>query len=863
MPPPQPKSRPLSTSFRVLSTHPAKILLATACLAGHFAICLGSETTGKSAGFDNPWPEFTSEKFSADPCRVISTAQGRAEKSRQRLAILADWLIQDDITAGKSLTTEIVARIVGQLDGKVVDDRVKSLKDRLHKLEEEKTPPGDSRLGSLYLAACEARRLERLGDHKDALRRIVFTKHYDMGGSHYAYTEGQSDAQREKHFVAGTELCLLEMDDEFGKIRTLVADPSGVIRDPDVSPDGRRILFAWKKSLDKDDYHLYEIDIEADSKGGVNPGNVRQITHGLGFADYEGMYLPDGNIIFNSTRCVQTVDCWWTEVSNLFTCSPDGRHIRQLAYDQVHTNYPTLTPDGRVIYTRWDYNDRGQIFPQGLFSMLPDGSGQTEVYGNNSWFPTTIMHARAIPGRDGSATGKIICIFSGHHTRQRGWLGIIEPRHGRQENHGATLIAPLRETPAERIDRYGQTGDQFQYPYPLSETEFLVTFRPEGAKRFGIYFVDIDGHRELLALDAKISCNQPIPLRPRPALSSVPNRVDYRRDDANVYLHDVYHGPGLAGVPRGSIKQLRVVALEFRAAGVGKNINEGPAGRAMASTPISISGAWDVKRILGTAEVHPDGSSCFRVPSRVPVYFQTLDNKGQMVQSMRSWTTFQPGESYSCVGCHEHKNTAPPVSPISMAGGCSPQDLQKGFDDPGRGFSFVREIQPILNRHCVRCHNLDKPPQYGLHDKNKANAKQPQSDTEIRPAFSLQGIQHLEEVSRRKWSISYLALADRGICNWINPQSAPSIQRPYNAGASQSRLIRMFEDESHYGVKLSPRELNRMIVWIDLLVPYVGDYTEAMDERFVEQYNHFLRKREKWRQTEAQNIAELLGTTDK
>ena len=130
--------------------------------------------------------------------------------------------------------------------------------------------------------------------------------------------------------------------------------PDGVLRDPDVSYDGRRVLFAWKKSLDEDDYHLYEFDVAT--------GRVRQLTSGLGFADYEGVYAPNGQIIFNSTRCVQTVDCWWTEVSNLYTCDGDGRYLRRLGFDQVHTNYPTVMPDGRILYTRWEYSDRGQMF---------------------------------------------------------------------------------------------------------------------------------------------------------------------------------------------------------------------------------------------------------------------------------------------------------------------------------------------------------------------------------------------------------------------------------------------------------------------------------------------------------------------
>ena len=442
-------------------------------------------------------------------------------------------------------------------------------------------PAGDPRWLELYHRACERRRLVRLNPYRQQLQRVVFTKHFNLGGSHYAYTEAQSDAQHERNFRPGASLCVLDGDGNYGRIRTLINDPNGVIRDPDVSYDGRRVLFSWKKSDREDDYHLYEIDVATQK--------IRQLTATPEVADYEGAYLPSGKIIFNSTRCVQTVDCWWTEVSNLYTCDSNGQHVRRLTFDQVHTNYPTVTPDGRVLYTRWEYSDRGQIFVQPLFQMNADGTRQTECYGNNSWFPTAILHARAIPG-----TQRIVAVLSGHHTHQRGKLAIIDPARGRQEGAGVQLIAPRRDTPPVRIDQYGQEGPQFQYPFPLSESAFLVAMDPVGSppgdneRPYGIYFIDADGKRELLAYDSNISCNQPIPLapRPRPALRS--SVVYHSKYQGVYYVQDVYAGQGLAGVPRGTIKKLRVVAIRYRAAGIRRNFSEGPGGAALASTPISI-----------------------------------------------------------------------------------------------------------------------------------------------------------------------------------------------------------------------------------------------------------------------------------
>ena len=317
----------------------------------------------------------------------LGADQDRPDSAAVPSEVLADWRAQDDIEGGKTCK-DAIAAIAAEWKTAAA-----GLQSRIEQLE--KVSADDPRWEQLYRDACAQRRAARLRTLLKKAPRIVFTQHYDLGGSHYAYTEGQSDAQDERTFVPGASLCLLTMNGLFGQVRTLVDDPNGVLRDPDVSYDARRVLFAWKKSLHDDDYHLYEFDVAT--------GGVRQLTSGLGFADYEGVYAPNGQIIFNSTRCVQTVDCWWTEVSNLYTCDGDGRYLRRLGFDQVHTNYPTVMPDGRILYTRWEYSDRGQMYPQGLFEMNPDGTRQTEYYGNNSWFPTTLAaRPRLFPAREKS-----------------------------------------------------------------------------------------------------------------------------------------------------------------------------------------------------------------------------------------------------------------------------------------------------------------------------------------------------------------------------------------------------------------------------------------------------------------------------
>ncbi len=829
-----------------------------------------------------------------------------------------DWLLQDSGAAfpgwfggatGTGLEPDLLARVLDELDNPPGE-----LRTDYALLRRTSAAPEDPRWLQLYAQACGLRRAQRLKTLLAQTPRIVFTRHRTIRPSFFAYTEGQSDAQDEAHFLPGAALCLLEMGGPDGQVRHLLEDAKGAIRDPTVSWDGGRVVFAWKKSFKGDDYHLYELEL--------NSGRVRQVTFGLGFADYEPSFLPNGDLIFSSTRCVQTVDCWWTEVSNLYTCDRNGGGLRRLSFDQVHAIYPTVTGDGRVIYTRWDYNDRGQIFPQPLFQMNPDGTGQTEFYGNNSWFPTTIAHARGIPG-----TAKALAILCGHHSSQAGKLAIIDPTRGRQENSGVQLVSPVRPTPAERIDGYGQAGELFQYPWPLSETEFLVTYAPLGWEsqppepgrrndaHFGIYWMDVSGRRELLASDPGMACQQPVPLVARPVPPARPAAVDYRKQTGTYYVQDVHVGPGLAGVARGTVKKLRVVALEFRPAGVGNNGSGGPGGGALISTPIAIGhGSWDVKRVLGEARVHEDGSAFFTVPARTPVYFQAIDERGHALQTMRSWSTLQPGENQACVGCHEHKNTAPPpatyASTLALRAG--PQALEP-FYGPPRGFSFPKEIQPILDRQCIRCHSdretrmsRDTLPALKLRQRDpvwdpllrnagfsqsskvasgssipvaaSTSAGSSETVSTNRPAFSLLGAETVDRLAKRRWSDAYLNLTqaqpanndwDRGafagaydgrVVNWIGSQSIPAPLPPGVAGACRSGLVALLE-QGHYQVRLSREDMDKIACWIDLYVPYCGDYTEAnaWTPAEMNKYQRYLDKRKRMEQEERQNLEARLA----
>ena len=261
---------------------------------------------------------------------------------------------------------------------------------------------------------------------------------------------------------------------------------------------------------------------------------------------------------------------------------------------------------------------------------------------------------------------------------------------------------------------WGTEGDQFKYPYAINEDLYLASFSAyEGFKPFNgrtlgapfwLYIVNRTGERELLAADKTYSCLQAVPLATRTPPPARPSAVDYRREDGICFLQDVYHGQGLPGIPRGTIRSLRVVELLYRHYPVGSLPLSGPGGGSVSRTPVALNnGTYDAKRVLGEARVYEDGSACFKVPARTPVYFQALDHNGHVVQTMRSWATLQPGETFGCVGCHETKYNAPPQR-TTLALRHGPQELTP-FYGPPHGFSYPKDIQPIWDKHCVSCHN--------------------------------------------------------------------------------------------------------------------------------------------------------------
>jgi formylglycine-generating enzyme required for sulfatase activity len=513
--------------------------------------------------------------------------------------------------------------------------------------------------------------------------------------------------------------------------------------------------------------------------------------------NYDACYLPDERIVFTSTAPFIGVPCVGgaSKVANLYLRERDGR-IRRLTNDQDHNWCPTVLNNGRILYQRWEYADIAHAFMRLLFHANPDGSQQMEYYGSNSFWPTAMFFARPVPDHP----TKVIAVVGGHHDLPRqGELVIFDPAKGRHEASGVVQRIPGFGKKVEPVILDGLIGSRwprFLHPYPLSEKYFLVSCKPTQASLWGVYLVDVFDNFVLLYEEAGRAMLEPIPLRRTRRQPVLPDIVEPGQTEASVLLVDVYRGPGLQGVPRGMVKSLRLISYEFTFHGFGGEPDR-----------VGFDGPWDVRRILGTVPVEADGSAHFRVPAHTPVAVQPLDREGKALALMRSWFTAMPGEVVSCVGCHEPQNSTPPYQARPMAVLRGPSEIKPWYG-PARGFSFVREVQPVLDAYCVQCH----------HGRSLENG-QKTFDLAARPP------ERLASAFQMRFTPSYMAL--RRFVHTPTLESDAHLLPVRDFHADTSKLIQMLRD-GHYGVRLDAEAWDRLITWIDLNAPAHGTWQEVV-----------------------------------
>lgn len=607
------------------------------------------------------------------------------------------------------------------------------------------------------------------------------------------------------------------------KLRCLTADfESGSFLRPDISYDGRRVLFAYCKyypnlrseanKLDKSNvpedafYHLFEMNLDGTG--------LRQLTHGK-YDDFDGRYLPSGEIVFLSTRRGQYVQCGKATgetssdgecpdcyvrcgggpsrpvaVYTLHVMDANGGNFCQISPFEMFEWTPAVDHEGRILYARWDYVDRHNMPYMSLWSTLPDGTNAQAVYGNMTRNPHCVFEARSIPG-----SRKIIFTASGHHANTGGCLVLLDPRKGNDGEGPLTRLTP--EVCFPESEGWPQT--YFVNPYPLSEEHYLTAWSaaplppgtpppawgsPGPPNDLGLYLFDAFGNLNLVYRDPDISSATPIPVRPRRRPPRISSYVNWNgNQEGRMVVQDVYRG--LEMTPRGTIRQLRLVGVPVKTHPT------------MNFPSIGVTRDDPGKFVLGTVPVETDGSAHFRVPAGVPFFVQALDEAGIAVQTMRSATSVQPGQTFTCIGCHEPRNMSPvSTSPLALAR--TPSKITPG-PDGSWPLDYQKLVGSVLEKHCANCHK-------------------PGTD----------GEQY--DLTPEK---SYDCLVGYG-----KPSLRDHVMTRYNegrseagAGAAQTSALLQLLREGHYEVQLSNDDWTRLATWMDTYAQRNGSFGEDQEER--------------------------------
>ncbi len=618
--------------------------------------------------------------------------------------------------------------------------------------------------------------------------------------------------ERKFNSVAGSAMKIYDVDS--GAVTTLIEAKDGVVRDPELSFDAKKVIFSMRKNI-KDGYHIYEINIDGTG--------LQQLTYAEGISDIDPLYLPDGGIIFGSTRQPKYCMCNRHIMCNLYRMNGDGSNITQLGVSTLFEGHPTLLPDGRILYDRWEYVDRNFSNAQALWTVNPDGTKHSIYYGNNTSAPDGVIDARIIPGTD-----LVACIFGDCHDRPAGALAIVDRKKGVDGVESVVKILPemsrkLIGSSPQLTDVFRQISTLYEDPYPLDSKRILVSrsiadtldvkrdvekkgkmynysvmqAKPGINPKMALYLVDIESGSQEMVLEGKLGLFDPMVIEPRAKPNVIPSMRNYTDKSGRFYVQDVYEGTHMKGVKRGTVKYLRVIeSMEKRSYTAQAWKGQGQLAPAM---------NWhnfDSKRIVGEIKVEEDGSANFEAPSGKFLYFQLLDQDKKMVQTMRSGVSLMPGEINGCVGCHEDRLDVPIPSsklPTALMKPASKMTGWMGVAEP-KAMGFMEIVQPIFDKSCVSCHDFDKDNRTKLvlaKDKN--------------PYFNA----------------AYVNLYVNKVVDLIGGGPV-ELQDPYAWGSHKSRLTKVI-DGDHHGVSLSQQDRETLYAWMDLNGGYYPIYESAFD----------------------------------
>ena len=658
---------------------------------------------------------------------------------------------------------------------------------------------------ALYAAACDLRRRIAFTNPRLGFKRILFITRHDPGGPFH-----MCDQYYGCNAKAGGGLFVLSDPFESKpKVADLLAGAvvekgrlkgtslaGGAFLSPELSFDGRTVLFAYTECRAKKTYtwgaeiswHLFKV--------GADGNGLVQLTDGDA-DDFDPCFLPNGRVAFISLRRGGYLRCGrHCPVYTMFSMEPDGSDIVTLSFHETHEWHPSVTNEGMIAYTRWDYVDRDTNVAHHIWLCYPDGRDPRSFHGNyperRESRPWMEMSSRAIPG-----SRRFVASTGAHHGNAFGSLLVID--HGRQDDCAMSQLsrltpeAPFPEAEGRPIKNYMIYGT----PWPLSEDDYLCVYG-RNAKNRGIYWIDRSGNRELLYRDGSISCLSPIPMRPRLRPPVIPDattqtaaaRMAGADASATVAVMNVYDGD--FQWPKGTkITALRIIQLL-------------PKSTAPPNKPrIGVANQTNARAVLGTVPVEADGSVFFEAPVGKPIYFQALDERGMAVQSMRSVTYVHPGERLTCQGCHEPKwSQARQSARMPLALGRPPSKMRPDVEG-ANPFNYPRLVQSVLDRNCVACHRKEKkaPDLSGAVDRQFT-----------RSYNSLAG----------KYGF-YFHVSNGSIKTGVHGGSRTV---PGGFGARASKLMQVIDGEKHRqrGLRLSAEDRHRIALWLDCNSEFYGAY---------------------------------------
>ncbi|MDP7286952.1 MAG: hypothetical protein QGH94_03050, partial [Phycisphaerae bacterium] len=579
-------------------------------------------------------------------------------------------------------------------------------------------------------------------------------------------------------------------------------------------------------------FHLFEIN--ADGSG------LKQLTFG-DFDDLDPIYLPDGHIMFSTTRGHTYVRCGPDFPAYILArCDADGKNIYIISQNSEPDYLPSLLNDGRVVFSRWEYTDKEQKRVQSLWTVNPDGTNVTAFWGNQSVWPDHLAEPRPIPG-----SRRVMFVGVGHHQWFNGSIGIVDPSKGLNYPKGLTKVtgdlkwAEVGDgpTPAPIENKSYRPAGKFtayKTPYPLSTEDFLVSAKRGG--KFNLYLMDVHGNRELL-YTGRHNAWHAIPFRPRKKPPVLRDAVAWPGTGKNhkpvrngVFLSsNVFQGAPL--LPKNKVKYLRVIQSDARTYTTWHKTYQtaGPA--------ISATQADSVKRILGTVPVESDGSVCFQAPPGKALHFQLLDKHYRCIQTMRSFTGVMPGEVRGCLGCHELQNTAgSAVSGRSKTGIAlrkPPAELTAPPWGSGVSIGYERFVQPVLNKYCGKCHQGEGKGRKKL-DMTLRHSSARWGRWKSRDIPSPFKEPYLTLVGGRFGWNGKIKHDKHGLPGSISgclvvegyPENSPAslaTLKPMTHLSYVSTLIHHAMSGEHNKVKVDPLSLRRLIAWVDANGPFLGD----------------------------------------